>query len=161
MTREELATHLDKIVPMLADRFPVDVFCDATLEAVAAQACHGWPGYGEIVEGLNAWWRGRKPFTPEPRAERTPDRIPPTDEECAYVDRVIADWKAGLPLPPDPRPPPGPRHATPQQLDILNPLPNGLKRYAAPDEHPPPTDAPPVPGEADADGWSYPVSPAP
>jgi hypothetical protein len=86
---------------------------------------------------LHDWWRDNRPPLPQlPPPDLPPRRDPPTPEMIAHVERVTAETVAFLRSHAQPiadRRPAGPRHLSPAQLDQINPLPNGRKRYAAND----------------------------
>ena len=134
-------------VPMLLDRFPAEAFTAASLEHVAHRAVKGFPTYGELTEWLGAWWKEhRPPLRALPPPDLPKPRPPPTPEEIAYVHQRVQDCIAGMRMPiafdtegrpiDAPSPPPTPRYLSLDQLDALNPLPNGRKRAPPPE---PPT----------------------
>jgi hypothetical protein len=94
--------------------------CHTDLEAAAIAVQHGW-----IVD-------------PQPQREHTPDELEAITAFVRTTLAAIANAKRAGPLYHEPSPPepvvefrhPGPRHATPEQLDRLNPLPGGRKRHA-------------------------------
>ena len=141
MTPTEAEMKTLAYVPMLQDDFPPDAFTQDSLSAVARQ-CKFFPSYAEVYNHLRAWWRERRPMpialpppTPEPRPE-------PTPEERAYVAARVREITQAMRSEPlyrepgnndlgaDPPSVPRPRayHLTPEQLDIVNPLPGGRKR---------------------------------
>jgi hypothetical protein len=133
ISRYEADIKLAAYTPMLASRFPHQVFTPESLEYVAARAIKGFPTYPELAAWLAAWWREQRPFVALPAPQPEPHRQPPTDDERAYVRQRVAeitaslsraDTDAGL----KPTRDPGPRHLSPAQLDVVNPLPNGAKR---------------------------------
>lgn len=136
MTADDAELKLRAYAPLLLDNFPPTAFTQASLHHVAAQ-CQWFPAYAEVVTHLRAWWRENRPIAnalpaPPQRAHSDPQRQPPTDDEIAYVRARVAEITAILRTPnhDPPRPPPGPRHLSPAQLDAVNPLPNGRKRHA-------------------------------
>lgn len=133
MTREEATVRLASYVPMLLERFPPEAFTVQSLEHVAARAVKGFPTYGELAQWLASWWRDHRP-TPLalPPPEPIRQRGEPTAEEKAHASRVVAETVAFLRSHAQPAEDrrPGPRHLTPEQLDVVNPLPGGLKRHA-------------------------------
>jgi hypothetical protein len=148
MTREEASLKLAAFVPMLLDRFPDAAFTTASLEHVARRAVKGFPTYGELAEWLGEHWKQtRPPFPAIAPPPAPPPRDPPTPEEIEHVRACVAEMTAALrvsaidkdtvgrPLPTGPIEP-RPRYLTPEQLDRINPLPNGHKRAAQPE---PPT----------------------
>jgi hypothetical protein len=129
--------RLAAFVPMLLDRFPDAAFTPASLEHVAARAAKGFPTYGELAGWLAEWWRDNRPMptaiaAPLFRAgPPPPPRDPPTPEERAHVRRVAAEAIAALRSEVQPvfdRRPTA-LYATPAQLDLINPLPDGRKRH--------------------------------
>jgi hypothetical protein len=126
--------RLAAFVPLLMDRFPDAAFTPASLEHCAAQAVKGFPTYGELAAWLADWWRQHRPAPPAlPPPPPIRQREEPTPEEIEHVTRVTAETVAFLrssAQPVEDRRSPGPRYLTPEQLDRLNPLPNGRKRYA-------------------------------
>jgi hypothetical protein len=131
---EDADLKIAAYVPLLADRFPAGAFTSRSLEHVAARAVKGFPTYGELTQWLAEWWRDhRPPYTalaaPPPQPIR--QREEPTPEEIAHVERVVAETIAFLRAgtqPVEERRPPKPSYMTPEQLDKINPLPNGFKR---------------------------------
>jgi hypothetical protein len=146
MSRQEAEIKLAAFVPMLVDRFPDAAFTPASLEHVARHAVKGFPTYGELAGWLGEWWRDqRPPLTALPPPPPIRERDEPTPEEIAHVERVVAETVAFLrsdAQPIEDRPRPGPRYLTPQQLDALNPLPNGRKRYVPANDAAAPVDPP-------------------
>lgn len=142
VTRQEAEMRLAAYVPLLLDRFPDGAFTAASLEHVAAQAVKGFPTYAELSAWLAEWWRAHRP--PLPRLappDIPPPRPPPTPEEIARVEATVAEVVASLrssalsrsiagvnDLPADR---PRAYHLAPEQLDRVNPLPNGMKRVGA------------------------------
>lgn len=139
MTRAECEMKLRAYVPLLTDRFPPAAFTRASLEHVAAQ-CRFFPAYGDVVNFLADHWKSVRPLPPAlPPPEPEPERDPPTPEEVAHVEALVAECIASLRAAAlyaeassaklevavewDRA-----RHLTPEQLDRLNPLPNGRKR---------------------------------
>lgn len=145
MTRGDAEMKLRAYVPLLQDQFPVGAFTPASLHHVAAQ-CKWFPSYAEVVEHLRGWWRDHRPAPPAlPPPPPIRERDEPTPEEIAHVERVVAETVAFLrsdAQPIEDRPRPGPRYLTPQQLDALNPLPNGRKRYVPANDTAAPVDPP-------------------
>ena len=141
ITRHEAEMKLAAYVPMLMDRFPDAAFTPASLEHVAARAVKGFPTYGELAAWLTEWWREHRPAPPAlPPPDIPPPRDPPTPEEIEYVHGCVQRIVANMRSPFAERDAPGPvqpRYLTPEQLDIVNPLPGGAKRHgrsAAPTE---------------------------
>lgn len=144
MTRAEAEMKLRAYVPLLQDRFPPAAFTQASLEAVASQ-CRFFPAYGDVVTYLAAWWFEHRPPLPQlPPPPREPERPPPTPEEIAAVHARVCEVVASLhasPLYAEQQPQRlddeatttfiRPRYLTPDQLDQVNPLPNGRKRSHA------------------------------
>jgi hypothetical protein len=137
MTRAEAEMKLRAYVPLLQDEFPPAAFCQDSLSAVARQ-CQWFPSYAEVARHLSEWWRAHRPapvaLPPPPAPEPRP---PPTPEEVAHVRELVAEVTSALraaALYRDSRafdldpPRPQPRYLTPEQLDSINPLPNGRKR---------------------------------
>jgi hypothetical protein len=151
-SRVEVEAKAAAFVPMLMQRFDDGAFTAASLEFVAARADKGFPTYGEVSTWLSEWWRENRP--PPPRAIAPPRQLalppepppePPTEEEKAAVRARVQECIAILS---SPRPAmsersvqdqlselgeatplgPEPRYLTPEQLDIVNPLPDGRKR---------------------------------
>lgn len=148
LPREEAQMRLAAFVPMLLDRFPDAAFTPASLEHVARRAVKGFPTYGELAEWLGEHWKQtRPPFpaiapppAPPPRPEPTPEEIEHVRQLCAQVvgelrASAIAKDTVGRPLPSGPIAP-RPLYLTPEQLDAVNPLPNGRKRAAPPEATP-------------------------
>ena len=145
ISRQEAELRLAAFVPLLLDRFPDAAFTASSLEHVAARCVKGFPTYGELAAYLAEWWREHRPMPPQiagPAREAPPPapRTPPTPEESAYVSARVQEIVATFKSSPLFRPPgqntlddDGVRrsrafHLTPEQLDIVNPLPNGRKR---------------------------------
>jgi hypothetical protein len=148
MTSADAELKLSAFVPLLLENFPRAAFTQASLHYVGSQ-CKFFPSYAEVITHLRAWWRENRPIDnalPAPlRREPEPERPEPTEEERAYVRRRVAEITAILSddAAELARPLPGPRHLTPEQLDIVNPLPNGRKRHAPErDESVPPPSGP-------------------
>ena len=147
MTRADAEMKLRAYVPLLQDNFPAAAFTQDSLHHVAAQ-CKWFPSYAEVIEHLRGWWRDHRPAPLAlPPPDLPPPRDPPTPEEIAHVRRCVEEITAALrssaierdtegrPIEAGP-PPPTPRYLSPEQLDRINPLPNGFKRAAQPE---PPT----------------------
>jgi hypothetical protein len=132
ITRQEAEMKLAAYVPLLVDRFPDAAFTTASLQHVAAHAVKGFPTYGELAAWLAGWWKDNRPLPPAlPAPPPIRQRDEPTPDEIAHVERVVAETIAFLrssAQPIEERRPPGARYLTPEQLDIVNPLPNGRKR---------------------------------
>ena len=129
--------RLAAFVPMLFDRFPDGAFTQESLEHCAARAVKGFPNYGELAGWLSDWWRIHRPMPPllaKPKeAPPLEPRVPPTEEEVAYVhecvQQIIANMHSPFSEPRDDHPrAPRPAYASPEVLDRINPLPNGRKR---------------------------------
>jgi hypothetical protein len=158
ISRQEAEMKLAAYVPMLLDRFPDATFTTASLQHVASRAVKGFPTYGELAAWLAEWWRDNRPAPPAlPPPDLPPDRPPPTPEEVAHVERLVQEMTGFLRSSEQPvadRRPPGARHLTPEQLDAVNPLPNGRKRTHATHPAPPPAELSPIwtadAGEPDA-----------
>jgi hypothetical protein len=107
-----------------------------SLEHCARCAVKGFPTYGELAAWLSDWWRENRPQPPAlPPPEPIRTRKEPTDEEKAYVSRVVRELVASLRSGEQPEPDqqgPRPAYLTPQQLDVVNPLPGGAKRWKDP-----------------------------
>ena len=118
---------------MLASRFPDDAFTPASLEHVAAQATRGFPTYAELTGYLTTWWRDTRTILAI-AAPREPDQAEPSDDERAAVAARAAQCRTILTQvskklrAPDASPRPIHKYLTPEQLDRVNPLPNGTKR---------------------------------
>jgi hypothetical protein len=132
MTREEATMKLGAYIPMLMRDYPDAAFTTDSLNHVARQCIKGFPTYPELANYLSAWWRDHRPLPPAlPPPEPIRQRGEPTPDEIAHVERVTAETIAFLrssAQPIEERRPPGARYLTPEQLDIVNPLPNGRKR---------------------------------
>jgi hypothetical protein len=131
LPREEAQMRLGAFLPLLMDRFPDAAFTTASLEHVAALAVKGFPTYGELAAWLADWWRANRPAPPAlPAPPPIRQRDEPTPEEIAHVSRVTAETVAFLRSSAQPIEDrrPVPRYLTPEQLDEINPLPNGRKR---------------------------------
>jgi hypothetical protein len=137
VSRDEAQIRLATYIPMLMERFPDAAFTPWSLEFVAARAVKGFPTYGELATWLAEWWRDNRPIhnalPPPTHRYAEPERQPPTDDERAYVRQRVAEITAHLQANNAdnalrPSRDPGPRHLSPAQLDIVNPLPNGAKR---------------------------------
>ena len=144
ISRQEAEMKLAAYVPLLFDRFPDAAFTTASLEHVAARAVKGFPTYGELAAWLSEWWSAHRPALPAlPPPDIPPPRPPPTPEEVAYVHQRVAECVAamrssaidadtvGRSLDEALTFRPRPRYLTPEQLDRINPLPNGRKRSDA------------------------------
>ena len=140
ISRQEAEMKLAAYVPMLMDRFPDAAFTTASLQHVASRSVKGFPTYGELAAFLAEWWKEHRPAPPAlPPPAPEPERPPPTPDEIEHVrecvetvvrnmrSTAIAKDTVGRPLD-EPPPPPRPRYLTPEQLDRINPLPNGFKR---------------------------------
>jgi hypothetical protein len=136
VTAKDAEMKLAAYVPLLTDNFPTAAFTQASLHHVAAQ-CKFFPAYAEVVTNLRAWWRDNRPIAnalpPPTQRYAEPERQPPTDDERAYVRQRVAEITAHLQANDadrtlSPSRDPGPRHLSPAQLDVVNPLPNGAKR---------------------------------
>jgi len=139
ISRQESEMKLAAFVPLLADRFPDAAFTQDSLQHCAAKAVKGFPTYGELAGWLSDWWRDHRPLPPllaKPK-EAPPlvePRVPPSEEEIAYVRGCVQQIIANMHSPfseardDQPRAAPRPAYMTPSQLDQINPLPNGRKR---------------------------------
>jgi hypothetical protein len=138
MSRAEAEMKLRAYVPLLQDRFPPEAFTQASLEAVASR-CRFFPSYADVGDYLADWWKAHRPAPPALPPPPVVERPPPTPEELAHVRECVATIVANMrstAILADtvgrsfdvPLPRPGPRHLTPEQLDRINPLPNGRKR---------------------------------
>jgi hypothetical protein len=133
-SRAEADMKLRAYVPLLQDAFPAAAFTQASLQFVAEQ-CRYFPTYADVVLHLRTHWRATRPTPvalPPPAPIR--QRPPPTPDEIAHVERVTAETVAALRSSAQPVVEyrhPGPRYASPAELDRLNPLPGGRKRDAA------------------------------
>jgi len=137
MTKADAEMKLRAYVPLLQAEFPPGAFCQASLAAVTRE-CQWFPSYAEVARHLSAWWRAHRPMPPAlppPVPER--ENPPPTPEEIARVEQLVAEMTASLraaalsresqPFHVE-RPGPQPRYLPPELLDQINPLPNGRKR---------------------------------
>jgi hypothetical protein len=134
LPREEAQMRLAAFLPLLMDRFPDAAFTTSSLEHIAALAVKGFPTYGELAAWLADWWRANRPAPPAlPAPPPIRQRDEPTPEEIAHVSRVAAETIAALRSSAQPIEDrrPVPRYLTPEQLDEINPLPNGRKRSGA------------------------------
>lgn len=135
ISRPEAEMKLAAYVPLLQDRFPDGAFTADSLEHVARHCIKGFPTYAELAGYLSDWWRDNRPRpTALPPPPPPPKREPPTPEEIEYVHaRVVEVVRALGPTryADQDYAPAKPRHLTPEQLDQLNPLPNGRKRTDA------------------------------
>ena len=130
ISRAEAEMKLAAYIPVLAARFPDQAFTSGSLEHVAANSPKGFPTYAELTHHLATWWRQHRPIPLELPPPPTPTRSPPTPDEIAHVETLVAECIAALRAN-DPEPttqPTTPRHLPPEMLDKLNPLPNGRKR---------------------------------
>jgi hypothetical protein len=139
-------------VPLLASEFPAAAFTTESLQHVARLCHRGFPTYPEIANHLSMWWRENRTL-PRIAAPVLEERPPPTPEEIAYVrgrvDEIVRNLRAAelyrtsqiVDLP-SAKFSPGPRYLTPEQLDIINPLPNGRKRVPQADRPAGSTDRP-------------------
>ena len=138
ISRQEAEMKLAAYVPILMERFPDAAFTIASLEYVAAQAVKGFPTYGELAAWLSEWWTAHRPPSSFPQLPPPPpirQRGEPTPEEIAHAEQVVAETIAALRANAQPIEDwrthrPQPRYLTPEQLDRINPLPNGVKRHA-------------------------------
>lgn len=139
ITRQEAEMKLGAYVPLLQDRFPDAAFTLDSLQHCAALAVKGFPTYGELAGWLSDHWREHRPLPPllEKPKEAPPrePRVPPTEEEVAYVhgcvQQIIANMHSPFSEGRDDHPrAPRPAYASPEVLDRINPLPNGRKRVA-------------------------------
>lgn len=135
-TPDEARHRIAAFAPMLAAEYPIEAFTQASLAHVAKHCTRGFPPYGELCSLLTAWWRdNRTKPTGLPSPAKPPDQRPaPTPDEIAYVRNLVANLRAELGTndPPRPSQQPTPRHLTPEQLDHINPLPDGRKRAGPP-----------------------------
>jgi hypothetical protein len=132
ITRQEAEMKLAAYLPLLMREFPDGAFTIDSLNHVARQCVKGFPTYPELANYLAGWWREHRPRPPAlPPPPPIRQRGEPTPDEIEHVTRVAAETIAFLRSRArsieEPRPP-RPRHLTPEQLDIVNPLPNGRKR---------------------------------
>lgn len=143
VSRQEAEMKLAAYVPLLMERFPDVAFTTASLEHVAARAVKGFPTYGELADWLSEWWREHRPrpiaIAPPPPPPREVHE-PLTPEQLEQVHelsrRTIAALRAsrtdldtvGRSLDDAREFRPRPAYLTPEQLDRINPLPNGRKR---------------------------------
>jgi hypothetical protein len=133
MSRDEAEMRLAAFLPLLMDRFPDGAFTQASLEHCATRCAKGFPTYAELAGYLSEWWKANRPTPPALPPPPIRQRPPPTPEEIAHVEQVTRETIAALRSSAQPVVEyrhPGPRHATPEQLDRLNPLPGGRKRHA-------------------------------
>jgi hypothetical protein len=136
ISRQEAEMKLAAYVPLLFDRFPDGAFTTASLEHVAARAVKGFPTYGELAAWLADWWREHRPLPPlleKPReAPPLEARVPPSEEEIAHVracvQQIVANMHSPFSERRDEAARPRAAYLSPGQLDIVNPLPNGVKR---------------------------------
>ena len=137
MTRAEAEMKLRAYVPLLQDNFPPGAFTPESLHHVASQ-CKFFPAYAEVIDHLRDWWRANRPALPAlPPPPPIRQRGEPTPEEIEHATRVVAETIAALRASAQPVADwqasslrPKPRYLTPEQLDRINPLPNGAKRHA-------------------------------
>jgi hypothetical protein len=128
---------LGAYVPLLVREFPDAAFTSESLAHVAAAAVKGFPTYGELVASLREWWADHRPLplalaAPEPEPLPLLQREPPTAEMVEQVHRAATEAIAALRANAAPvvRREPTPRYLTPEQLDVVNPLPDGRRRVA-------------------------------
>ena len=140
ISRQEAELKLAAYVPLLVQRFPDAAFSTASLEYIAARAAKGFPTYGELAGWLSDWWRENRPPLPAlaapPPPPPRPPREPLTPDQLAELQRVTREtvaWLRSSAQPDTDRRPAGPRYLSPQQLDAINPLPDGRKRHHGPD----------------------------
>lgn len=130
----EFALKAAAFASLLADEFPPQAFTKASLRYVATNAVKGFPTYGELVQFLRKWWQLNMPTRAAIPAPREPDPHEPTPQEraavaervaqCkAVITQVATKWRAA-----DTPTRPLHRYLTPEQLDLVNPLPNGTRR---------------------------------
>ena len=134
LSRAEAEMKLGAYVPMLMRDFPDGAFTTDSLNAVARECTEGFPIYPVLAGRLSRWWREHRPYVALPAPPPPPPRPDPTPEEVAHVEQVtraVVAWLRSSAQPVEDRRPPGARHLTPEQLDRLNPLPNGRKRTDA------------------------------
>ena len=135
ISRDEAEMKLAAYVPLLVSEFPAAAFTTESLQHVARLCHRGFPTYPEIVNHLSMWWRENRTL-PRIVAPLPEERPPPTPEEIAYVRARVAEVtfalsagaaakEAGLRAGSSG---PGARHLTPEQLDRVNPLPEGRRR---------------------------------
>lgn len=135
ISRQEAEMKLAAYLPMLMQDFSDAAFTKESLHDVARQCVKGFPTYPELANHLSAWWKQHRPAPlalPPPPPIRQRDE--PTEEEKAHVSRVAAEAIAALrssAQPIEEYRPPRPRYLSPEELDRLNPLPNGRKRTDA------------------------------
>ena len=146
ISRQEAEMKLAAYTPMLMQRFPDAAFTAASLQYVAARAVKGFPTYGELAMWLHDWWQERRPLPPAlPPPEPIRQRGEPTPDEIAHVERVVAETLAFLRSSEQPEADqrrPRASYLTPEQLDRINPLPGGAKRYANQNASAVPSDGP-------------------
>jgi hypothetical protein len=131
ISREEAEMKLSAYVPMLMQDFPDAAFTTESLRVVARQCVEGFPPYPVLAERLSSWWRENRPRPPAlPPPPPIRQRDEPTPEERDHVARVAAEAIAALRSSAQPIEDrrPQPRYLTLEQLDRINPLPNGMKR---------------------------------
>ena len=137
MTRAEAEIKLRAYVPLLQDQFPAGAFTQNSLHHVAS-ACKWFPSYAEVIDHLRNWWRANRPTPPalpppprppprEVREPLTPEQLEQLHELSRRTVAVLRSSAAEHEMVITPR---GPRYLTPAQLDLVNPLPEGRKRYA-------------------------------
>lgn len=136
ISREEAEMKLAAYIPMLLSDFTDAAFTTGSLNHVAKACVKGFPTYPELHNHLSGWWREHRPLPPllaRPAAAPPPEpRVPPTEEEIAYVHErvreIVAAMHSPFSEPRDEAPPRRASYLTPEQLDQVNPLPHGRKR---------------------------------
>ena len=137
ISREEARIKLAAFVPMMMSDFEDSAFTKESLNHVAKACVKGFPTYPELHNHLRDWWRANRPALPAlPPPPPIRQRGEPTPEEIEHVTRVVAETIAALRASAQPvadwqtARTPKPSYLTPEQLDRINPLPNGAKRHA-------------------------------
>ena len=139
VSRRDAELRLAAYLPVLMADFPDAAFTDASLHHVAKACAKGFPTYPEIYAALREHWRATRPMPVQLPAPIPEERPPPTDEEREHVSRVVAVLTASLrraaietELAANKLEAASAfkreRYLTPEQLDRINPLPNGAKR---------------------------------